>query len=90
MLGNCELDNAAGLLLAVLLGALGDGVLGVAGIGFGFGELFVAGFIQGGTKADVDGEALTSATFIYTSNRGDVAVVAAISYANVTKLDGFA
>jgi hypothetical protein len=77
-------------LLAVLLGAFGDGVLGGVGIGFRFGELFVADFVEGGAEADVDGEALTGATFIYAANRRDIAVVAAVGYANVAKLDRLA
>ena len=67
----------------MLLGALGDGVLG--GFGFGLGELFMAGFVQGGAEADVDREALACATFIYAANRRDVAVVAAVGYADVTE-----
>jgi len=77
-------------LLAVLLRALRDGVLAFVGFGGGFGDLFVAGVVEGGAEADVDGKALTGAAFIYSANGRNVAVVAAISDANVAKLDGHA
>jgi hypothetical protein len=77
-------------LLAVLLGALRDGVWGGVRIGFGLCELFVAGFVQSGAEADVDGEALACPTLVYAADRRHVAVVAAIGYADVTKLDGLA
>ena len=78
------------LLLAVLLLAFGDGVLRVVGFGFGLGDLFVAGFVQGGAKPDIDGEALAGATFIYAADRRDIAVIAPVGHANVAKLDGLA
>jgi hypothetical protein len=77
------------LLLAVLLRAFGDGVLGVVGFRFRLSELFVAGFVEGGAEAHVDREALAGAAFINAANRGHVTVVAAIGYADMTKLDGF-
>ena len=77
------------LLLALLLRAFGDGVLGVVGFRFRLSELFVAGFVEGGAEADVDREALAGATLINAANRGHITVIAAIGYADVTKLDGF-
>jgi hypothetical protein len=75
-------------LLAVLLGALLGRGVGFFGFGGGFGELFLAGVVESGAEADVNGEALAGASFIYAADRGDVAVVAAVSYANVAELDG--
>lgn len=82
--------NEAGLLLAVLLLTLWDGVLGVVGFGGRFGDLFVAGIVKRGAEAHVDRETLAGATFVYASYRRDVAIVAAVGDANVAKLDGFA
>ena len=63
--------------------------MGVVGFRFRLGELFVTGFVEGRAEADVDREALAGAAFINAANRGHVAVVAAIGYTDVTKLDGF-
>src|SRR5208282_2964636 len=74
----------------MLLLAFGDGILRVVGFGFGLGDLFVAGFVEGGAEANVDGKALAGASFIYAADRWNIAVIASVSYANVAKLDGFA
>ena len=76
------------LLLAVLLGALLWRGVGFFGFGRGFGKLFVAGIVEGGAEADVDGEALACAPFVDAANRGNVAVVAAVGYADVAEFDG--
>src|SRR5208282_2906133 len=74
----------------MLLLAFGDGILRVVGFGFGLGDLFVAGFVEGGAEANVDGKALAGASFVYAADRRNIAVIAAVSYANVAKLDGLA
>jgi hypothetical protein len=58
------------LLLAVLLGALLGRGVGFFGFGGGFTELFVAGVVESGAEADVDGEALACAAFVDAADRG--------------------
>src|ERR1700683_801783 len=81
------------LLLRFLLGGLLRAIEergGFFGIGGGFGELFVAFFVECRADADVNGEALAGETFIYAADGRNVTVVAAIGKANVTKADRIA
>lgn len=74
----------------MLLGALGGGFFVLFCFAGGFGEFFVAGIVESGAEADIDGEALAGATFIYAANWGYIAVIAAVGDADVAKFDRFA
>src|ERR1700683_3130442 len=78
------------LLLRFLLGGLLRAIEergGFFGIGRGFGELFVAFFVECRPDADIDGEALAGETFIYAADGRNVTVVAAGGNANVAQAD---